>query len=280
MTTLTDRLARVRRPEYTGANRCLPCTVVNLTLAAGLTGATALVSPPAAVGVAGLSLASIYLRGYLVPGTPELTKRYLPERVLAWFGKAPEAPVVHATDIDPGAVLAEAGVLVDDPGLDDVALDAAFRAAWEARTAALLADDDSERRALARLLEVPHEDLTVASHGAGLAAYLDGEWLGVWESPAAFFTDMAALELLADRVDDWARLGMDARSELAGALRLFVETCPACGGHVSFGEDTVDSCCSTYEVVAVTCDDCGTRLLELNASPDRFADAAAGVETA
>lgn len=277
MSTFTDRLDWIRRPEYTGANRCLPCTAVNLTIAAGLTGATALVSPPVAAGVAGVSLASIYFRGYLIPGTPELTKRYLPPRVLAWFGKI---PTVHATEIEPAVVLTEAGVLVDDPARDDATLDPRFRADWEARTAALLMDDDSERRALARLLDVPHEDLTVASHGTGLAAYLDGEWLGVWESPAAFFTDMAALELLADYVDGWAWIGMDARSELAGALRLFVETCPACGGMVSFGERTVDSCCSTYEVIAVSCDDCDTRLLELNASAERFTAAAADIETA
>jgi hypothetical protein len=276
MTAFTDRLDRIRRPEYTGANRCLPCTAVNLTIAAGLTGATALVSPLVAAGVAGLSLTSIYFRGYLIPGTPELTKRYLPPRVLAWFGKA---PTVRATEIEPAVVLVEAGVLVDDPALDDATLDSQFRADWEARTAALLADDDSERRALAQLLDVSHEDLTVASHGTGLAAYLDGEWLGVWESPAAFFTDIAALELLADYLTDWARIGMDTRSELAGALRLFVETCPACGGTVSLGEQTVDSCCSTYEIVAVSCKNCSARLLELNASAERFTTATADTET-
>lgn len=278
MTLFTDQLDGFRQPEYTGENRCLPCTLVNLGLAAGLTGATAVVSPPAAVGVAGLSLASIYLRGYLVPGTPELTKRYLPARVLAWFGKV---PVVQATDIDPGAVLTESGVLVDDPALDDLTLDGSFQAAWEARTAALLAADGGERRALAQLLDVPREELTVAAHGAGLAAYFDGEWLGGLESQAAFYTDMAALELLASRVDGWGRLGMDGRSELAGGLRLFVETCPACGGHVSFGEDTVDSCCSSYQVIAVTCNDCDARLLELQASADRFAEVGlpAGGET-
>ena len=33
------------------------------------------------------ALGLIYLRGYLVPGTPTLTRRYLPESVLAAFGK-------------------------------------------------------------------------------------------------------------------------------------------------------------------------------------------------
>jgi hypothetical protein len=45
-------------------------------------------------------------------------------------------------------------------------------------------------------------------------------------------------------------------------LRLFVETCPVCDGRVSIGEETVESCCRSYDVVAVACDDCDARLLE------------------
>ena len=80
------RLPRFRRPEYTGENRCLPCTVVNLVFASVLSGAVATVSSPAAaVAVFVLSVALIAVRGYLVPGTPTLTARYLPDRVLARF---------------------------------------------------------------------------------------------------------------------------------------------------------------------------------------------------
>lgn len=84
----TDLLTAVRRPEYTGDNRCLPCTVVNVVLAGLLTAAAAFVAPPLGIAVAAASLTSIYLRGYLVPKTPELTKRYLPARVHAWFETA------------------------------------------------------------------------------------------------------------------------------------------------------------------------------------------------
>lgn len=80
----------LRRPEYTGENRCFPCTVVNVLIAAALGAVVSKRSKPAAVFAVGGSLASIYLRGYLVPGTPELTKRYLPPAVLRWFGKEPE----------------------------------------------------------------------------------------------------------------------------------------------------------------------------------------------
>ncbi|MFW6382462.1 MAG: hypothetical protein ACOCZD_00305 [Haloferacaceae archaeon] len=88
-TSLRDR---IREPEYTGANRCIPCTVLNGILAVALTAAAAVFGPVAAAVVLVASLGSIYYRGYLVPGTPELTKRYLPDRVLRVFGKAPEDP--------------------------------------------------------------------------------------------------------------------------------------------------------------------------------------------
>jgi len=83
---LTETL---RRPEYTGENRCLPCTVLNVAIAVALGGAVSRKSKPAGVFVLAVSMAAVYLRGYLVPGTPELTKRYLPPAVLEWFGKAP-----------------------------------------------------------------------------------------------------------------------------------------------------------------------------------------------
>jgi len=88
-TSLRDR---IREPAYTGENRCLPCTVVNVVLAVALTAAAAVFGPVVAAAVLVASMGSIYYRGYLVPGTPELTERYLPDRVLRLFGKAPEAP--------------------------------------------------------------------------------------------------------------------------------------------------------------------------------------------
>lgn len=83
----------VRRPEYTGENRCLPCTVVNVLIATVLGAVVSKRSRLGGAAVVAVSLASIYLRGYLVPGTPELTKRYLPRAVLRWFGKEPDVEV-------------------------------------------------------------------------------------------------------------------------------------------------------------------------------------------
>jgi hypothetical protein len=89
MMDLRGVLDTLGQPEYTGENRCLPCTALNLAVAVGV----AVVVGRRRRAVAGawlaVAVALIALRGYLVPGTPELTKRYLPDRVLAWFGKDP-----------------------------------------------------------------------------------------------------------------------------------------------------------------------------------------------
>lgn len=79
-------LDRLRQPGYTGENRCIPCTSVNVALAAASSALVAKMTSRRLASTAFVtSLGAIYLRGYLVPGTPTLTKRYLPERVLRWF---------------------------------------------------------------------------------------------------------------------------------------------------------------------------------------------------
>lgn len=256
----TSRI-RLRHPEYTGRNRCLPCTIVNLALAAMLTAGVAAVSPPAAVLVATAALAAVYLRGYLVPGTPALTKRYLPASVLDWFDRSSARHATH--QVDPGSVLVRAGVLTDTDDGTDLVLDPVFATAWAARTGELVDGGDGEQAALAARLAVPAGSLAVTSYGTGLSAHLDGELLGSWESRTAFFADMAGMELLAPLVDDWHQLPVAAQSEAAATLRLFAETCPDCGGAVELGEETIESCCSTHQVVAATCAGCGVRLLEV-----------------
>jgi len=84
-------LDRLRQPEYTGDDRCLPCTVLNVAVAVVVSALLGRRQRALGILVLGVSLAAIYLRGYLVPGTPELTDRYLPESVRRSIGKDPVA---------------------------------------------------------------------------------------------------------------------------------------------------------------------------------------------
>ncbi len=265
-------LARVKQPEYTGENRCMPCTVVNLAIAAVGTalvvaGAATTASLPVAAGagaaVFGLSVALIYLRGYLVPGTPELTKRYFPPWLLELFGKgpaqAPEPP--DGETIDPEEVLTAVGALEECDDRDDLCLTADFRTAWyEAIDRVDAADQGRDR--LLDLLDLDEAEVEIVEYQDAFKAKIDGQVVGTWESEAAMLADLGAANALADRHAAWKSLSVADRGRLLNGLRLFIDECPSCGGTPEFGTDTVESCCSTHEVAAVSCNDCGERLFE------------------
>jgi hypothetical protein len=273
-------LESLRKPEYTGENRCLPCTIVNTVIALVVSAAVgvlfvAFASPATGVGAAlvvlFLSAASIYLRGYLVPGTPELTKRYFPPWLLRVFGKEPESSTETPTqmnlrgndpsrEFDPETKLTEAGALEECETGDDLCLTEEFREAWH---------DEMERASgeerdgeLFELLEVEHDGIALAEYENGFRARMDGETVGVWESEAAYEADLAAAMVLSKTYDGWADLPTQDRSRLLTGLRIFLDICPECGGRPEFGSETVESCCSTREVAAVSCTDCGSRLFE------------------
>ncbi len=270
-------LARLRQPEYTGENRCLPCTAVNaviavtLAIVAGVALVLAGGTPPGvglAVGllILGVSGAAIYLRGYLVPGTPRLTKRYLPERVLALFGKTPDHVERDGSDatgaeFDPEQALVAAGALTECADRDDLCLTDGFRADW---TAAIdgVREDAAGREELLTALDVEDGEVTYEEYGEAFRARVDGTLAGRWESRAAFLADVGAARVLTERHPGWERLGIRERSQLLDGLRLFLESCPACGATPEFGTQTVESCCTSHQVAAVSCPDCGARLFE------------------
>lgn len=266
-------LDSVRLPEYTGENRCVPCTALNVAIAAVASGLVALRSLPAAVALFAGASAVIYLRGYLVPYTPTLTRRYLPDRVLAWFDKRP-APELSADGdglVDVEHALTSLGVVAECEDGSDLCLDREFRAAWHREAAALDLDDD-RRGAIADMLGVEPETLSVDAFGAAAVVRYDGDRVGQWESEAALVADVAADRALAALSPGWSEVDVVNRSRILESLRMFLDTCPACSGQARMGQETVESCCRSLDVVAVTCQDCGSRLFELELR-DEFAPA-------
>jgi hypothetical protein len=285
-TRVEHAIERVRQPEYTGENRCLPCTVTNLGIAGGLTllvGWTAYVT--AGVLAAGLaaglvfavSLAAIGLRGYLVPGTPELTKRYFPDWLLAAFGKETERPGSFEIDesVDVEAALWGANVLEEKPH-GDLGLTDAFQTEWHRRMATQRGEETG-REAMAGIVGIDPAEIEFQEFGGGAFVALHGQRrLGRWESRAAFLADAAGGDLLPEYYDDWDVASPTARGQLLAGLRLFIEQCPACEGEVRFGREIVESCCRSFPVVAVTCADCNARLFEVDATDEMLeAEAAA-----
>jgi hypothetical protein len=277
MTTrnFSDALATIRRSEYTGANRCILCTVLNVLTAAAASSllGISLASLPAAIASFGLFLGLIYARGYLVPGTPELTKRYLPERVLRLFGKSTvrdptNGMIGDGDEVDVEAVLADAGVVTDCPDSDDLCLESTFRESWFDRI-------DRARREtaaddVAAVFDVLSADEGLVTEERGDAYVVqseaDGVPIGWWESRTAFIADVAAGLELRTRYPGWNELDNLARSQVLASLRVFLERCPSCDGALDLGTETVSSCCSSYDVVAMTCAGCGARLFEFDAS--------------
>lgn len=296
-------LARLRQPEYTGENRCIPCTAANVVITIGLSIGISygwvIVGGPLAWLVGGIvffaGLAAIWLRGYLVPGTPVLTKQYFPDWLLRKFDKGPAlagAPgdlnvirdadatgtrndrsdnesTTNATDdelkereeIDPEALLSSAGVVGPCEHEDDLCLRDGFRTSWREQIETI--DEDIGRTELARELDMDPEEIEFEDHGTAFLALDNDEILGQWESRPAMVADLAAARELPDWVDGWDDLHVGARSQVISGLRIFIDTCPNCEGPVTVGRESVESCCLSRDVIAATCTSCDVRLLEM-----------------
>lgn len=278
-------LFRLRQPQYTGENRCLPCTGVNTVIAGALSlgvayAWTITVGPSAwligtIVFVAGL--AAIWLRGYLVPKTPELTEQYFPDWLLRLFDKTPipgatsdgiNAAVKNEDypdpeDVNVDSLLLSAGVVAPCEHKDDLCLNEDFRAVWYDRMQTIN-DEGTERNDLARELDVDPTDIEFEEHDDdAVVAHNDDRRLGQWESRAALVADLAAARELPNWVDDWDTMAVEVRSQLLGGLRIFLDACPDCKGPVGTGTETVESCCTSQEILASSCEDCDARLLEI-----------------
>jgi hypothetical protein len=260
--SLVDRL---RQPEYTGENRCTPCTSVNIAIAAGASVLAAVASTVLGVGVFTLSLGTIYLRGYLVPGTPTLTKRYFPERVLRWFDKGSRTPMTNETvEIDPEQVLLDASAVEPCQGGTDLCLTADFQEEWRERIRTARAHDLGEDHLVDALdVSTTNDRIMVDQHGEAFIAYTNDTVIGQWSSQAAAVADVAAATELSERLSDWQNLAPAGIARVLMSLRIFIEQCPDCDGSVQVEQEVVESCCRSYDVIASACQDCDARLFEM-----------------
>lgn len=256
---------RFRDPQYTGPNRCWPCTAVNVGLVL-LVGAALIAVGAAAIAVPAVvaGLGVIFLRGYLVPGTPRLG-RSLPEPVRSWFGTHDPVTELSATD-----ALVDADVLADDLSLDagvDMTIQAQARAYIEDREAleaAALEQFDAATVSVNRAL------------GGGERWFLldeDQETVRQWEARPVAALDTAGAAVLEKRLPDrdcWAERD---RTTMLALLRYGASACPACGTAFEEGEGVDVTCCGGRSLVgARRCADCGYPLVDRNDLPTRVVE--------
>ncbi|WP_226005825.1 hypothetical protein [Natrinema salinisoli] len=255
-------LARLEEPEYTGENRCWPCTAVNVVLGFALAvGLGVAVSAPVGALALAASLLLIRVRGYLVPGTPTLTRRYLPERALELFDKSPETgPTIETVSPDELATVLTAAGVATARG-ESIRLSPAFETRWDERLSSEGAAEPSpdEVRSMLGADEVDCLDDT--------SFVIDGSKRVRWESTAALAADVTAAAELRPRIDGWDDLAVDERRDLLTGSRLLRERCPGCGNGVRTTAERLEHCCRRPRIgIRSVCAGCDHPLVELVAS--------------
>lgn len=250
-------LQRFQNQDYTGQNRCMACTITNLLV----TGILALLlyvafQPILAAGFTVLALAMIYLQGYLIPQTPELTKQYLPDSLLAYFGKDSQSRLT--VDIDPEEVFTQEGIL-RGTDKEDVKLTENVVSSFQTQIPKYKGFPKAD---LESVLGDGQYAIHYDEHADAAEAFVGGNKFAQWPSTAAAVTDITAGRVLRDEFLNWEYYTPTERAVLLKGFRALVETCPACGGTISVGQKTRESCCSSHDVVTVSCVDCQNALLE------------------
>lgn len=219
-------IADLRRPEYTGRNRCWPCTALNTVVLLGCCLVLAVLSYPLSLGVLLAGTGAIWLRGYLVPSTPALTARV--RRALGHEQDRPPMGSLAPDDTDDGlgqrtlTTLLEAGVV--RPEDERLHLDERFADDW--------------RGEMERLRALPNEGLVEATAAATRGTEVElldtdrplvvltgpdgGE---AWVSRPVTIAEVAAERTLATHAPTMSH---PDRLAAARALRGFLERCPIC----------------------------------------------------
>lgn len=262
VTAVNDVVRALQNPDHTGKNRCHPCTVVNLIIAAAIAGGVHRVSASLGAVVFVTAIGVIYLRGYLVPGTPWLTQRYLPASLLVLFGKTRHEGTAKGLRDDLGVSppIEEAGVVGPDGSVTDD-----FRSAWRDGVRRLDARD-SVADELAAVLDVDPDAVTYREYPDGFAVSVTGVGASRWPSRIAFLADLAAAEELHGRGVDVVEDIQNLNTVFAG-LRALLNRCPVCDDELVSVEMNAVACCGSSMTSVLACRACEARIFELD--PDR-----------
>ncbi|QGA82606.1 hypothetical protein [Halomicrobium sp. LC1Hm] len=256
-------LGALRNPAHTGPRRCVPCTLVNVAILwLAVNVVVVLGQPLAGVAVLVVGLVVIWLRGYLVPYTPQFAPRLVAASPIptTWFHDTNEPGSIADRSRDGDRLLGElrrAGLLDADD--ERVYLDPDFEGRWHT---------EMDRLASQSLDDLADELASVPSVPSARPVEQDGqEWLAVGGQTALVARHVAIAELgavaaLEPHVDAPAD-----RLAMARPLREFLTDCPACGS--AFDRSSEVSCCGGYTNPrekpreTLVCPECEQRFLRL-----------------
>lgn len=241
--------------SYTGANRCWPCTLLNV----GIVGILVMFlrgrdRSRASLLVAVVGVTVVYFRGYLVPYTPEFAPRLVAASPVPdeWFhgepahGEATQEAMAHEkrdslaedVELDGETILRE----LSAAGVIEFEGERLFPAttvdtAWHERMDELADDslDDLSAALQGSVSQVDHAEPYVD----------DMEWVVLGSEHKQLLArpvvvaELAAYEVLGERIDD-------ERLRVAGAeaFRMFLDSCPVCGTELV--ESSAVSCCGGH----------------------------------
>lgn len=262
---------RIPRSRYTGENRCWPCTVVNLVIAAVVTIILFPYFPVLSGLVFFVSTLSIAFIGYLVPGTPYLTRKMLPDRVLARFRKASSELDTRQTDGDNPGIdrLIQAGVL-ESHNDGTLSLSDSFNNSWSNRIESLRNNERAPREEFATMVGVEPDDVSferIDATGALSVRIKDGP-VSQWLSRAALVADIAASGTLAAWDREWNARSVWKRHAILVSLRQFRNQCPLCDGSIVSRVESTESCCWTRKSITARCEECELRLYVISESSE------------
>jgi hypothetical protein len=229
---------------------------VNLVLVAAAAAAVSIASVPAAAIVGAVGTGLVWLRGYVVPGTPRFAPRLvapIPGSDALFHGGAAAADGGRPPDGESGSLAAadvggealldrllDAGVLAVDG--EAVAPTAAFDERWRAEMASLR---ERDAEALA-------EAAAAASPAATARAVTDGddEWIALGAEGANTIDEtwlrrpVAIAEIASYRAAEPFVSDESVRLAAAQTNRMFLDACPDCEGELRRGVDM--PCCGGY----------------------------------
>ncbi|GAA0279855.1 hypothetical protein [Halobacterium noricense] len=252
-------LSGLRNPAYTGENRCLPCTVLNLVLVAVLVvPILRFLGLPAATLVAAIGAGVVWVRGYLVPYTPRIAPELVALSPLPghWFKKQVGGGSISG-DEPAGEEVFEALVAAGVVRLDEeaVLMDSDFESEWHVEMSSLASQSLDELAAAAEGISGVESARPLRSEGK--------RWFVVNKRHSLvpypiLLAEVGAVRALPPSVPDGSVQLTSARM-----LRQFLETCPVC--EADLVRSLTTGCCGSPKNASEmrVCTVCGHRLFTI-----------------